>query len=159
MNLRIGNGYDLHRTKPGDHIMIGGVRIESPFSLEGHSDADVLLHAITDALLGAIADKDIGYYFPPSDEANRGRPSVDFLKFAYNLVQEKGYNLINLDSVIICERPRIKSVREEIRETVARYLSVKPNQVGIKGKTNEQVGSVGREEAIACHAVVLLGSE
>lgn len=157
MNIRIGTGYDLHRTCPGNEIIVGGVAIESPFALEGHSDADLLMHAITDALLGALGDKDIGYYFPPSREENRGRPSVEFLTYAYDLVKKQGYSLINLDSTIICERPKIKKVREEIRENLARILQVKPSQIGIKGKTNEGVGAVGREEAVSCHAVVLLG--
>ena len=158
MSMRIGIGYDLHRTKPGKQIILGGVEIPAPFGLEGHSDADLLLHAITDALLGAIGDKDIGYYFPPGDEENRNRPSVDFLKFAHELVQKAGYSIANIDTVIVCERPKIKPVREEIKENISLMLSLKPGQIGVKAKTSEEVGAIGRQEAMAAQAVVLLSA-
>ncbi|MFZ5629979.1 MAG: 2-C-methyl-D-erythritol 2,4-cyclodiphosphate synthase [Spirochaetota bacterium] len=154
--MRIGLGYDIHRTGEGDHVWLGGVRVAAPFSLVGHSDADVLLHAITDAILGAIADYDIGHHFPPSDESNRGRPSSDFLRFALERMQQGGYLLTNIDCNIICELPRIAPVREEIRSSLAALMGIAVNQVSIKGRTNEKVDAIGEGRAVVCQAVVLL---
>lgn len=154
--MRIGLGYDIHRTQPGDCVFLGGVRIPAPFALAGHSDADVVLHAITDAILGALADYDIGHYFPPSDETNRDRKSSDFLLFAVGRMQNAGHRIGNVDCNIICETPRISPVREEIRISIAGLLGVSPGQVSVKGRTNEKVDAVGRGEAVVCQAVVLL---
>ncbi len=120
--MRVGLGYDIHRTKEGDHVWLGGLRIPAPFSLVGHSDADVLLHAITDAIFGALGDYDIGYHFPPSDEKNRGRKSAEFLQFAIARMKSAAYKIGNIDCNIICEMPRITPVlvphRDEFSETV-----------------------------------------
>ena len=156
MKLRIGNGYDLHATMAGDSIVLGGVVIPAGYSLRGHSDADALLHAITDALLGAIADKDIGAYFPPSAEENRNRPSREFLAFAHERVEEKGYSISNIDSVIICEKPKILMYRDAICMNIADILKIERDQVGVKAKTSEGVGAIGRGEALACYATALL---
>ena len=153
---RIGLGYDIHRTGEGDHVWLGGVRVAAGFSLIGHSDADVLLHAVTDALLGAIADFDIGHHFPPSDETNRGRPSVDFLNFALERTQRAGYQLANIDCNIVCELPRIAPVREEIRRSLASLMGISVGQVSVKGRTNEKVDAVGEGRAVICQAIVLL---
>lgn len=154
--MRVGLGYDIHRTGPGDGILLGGVKIPAPFSLVGHSDADVLLHAITDAILGALAMEDIGHYFPPGDPVNKGRASADFLAFAVKGAQEKNYAIGNVDCNIICEEPKIAPYRQKIRESVARLLQSGIEQVSIKGRTNERVDAVGRKEAMAAQAIVLL---
>lgn len=155
-HMRIGLGYDIHRTGEGDHVWLGGVLIAAPFSLIGHSDADVLLHAITDAILGAIADYDIGHHFPPSDESNRGRPSADFLRFALERMQNEGYAITNIDCNIICELPRIAPVREEIRKKLAELMGVSVKQISVKGRTNEKVDAAGEGRAVICQAAVLL---
>jgi len=163
--VRIGLGYDIHRTlwpaEGGDadeHIWLGGEKIAAPFTLQGHSDADVLLHAITDAILGALADFDIGHYFPPTDAANRNRKSSDFLVFALSCMQSAGYKIANLDCNIICEIPRIAPHREQIRAALARLLQIDQSQVSVKGRTNEKLDAVGEERAVACQVVVLLVS-
>lgn len=154
--MKIGLGYDIHRTQPGDHVWLGGVKVAAPFSLVGHSDADVLLHAITDAILGALADYDIGHYFPPSDPANKNRPSSDFLLFAVEKMRVKKYRLGNLDCNIICEEPRIAPVREEIRLSLARLLEINTDCISVQGRTNEKVDAVGRGEAVVCQVSLLL---
>lgn len=154
--MRIGLGYDIHRTGEGDHIWLGGVRLAAPFALVGHSDADVLLHAVTDAIFGALADYDIGYHFPPTDASNRGRPSADFLRFALGRMQRAGYQLANIDCNIVCELPRIAPVREEIRKSLASLMGISLGQVSVKGRTNEKVDAVGCGKAVVCQAVVLL---
>ena len=153
---RIGLGYDIHRTGEGDHVWLGGVRIAAPFSLIGHSDADVLLHAVTDAILGALADYDIGHYFPPSDESNRGRASADFLRFALARMQAAGYEIANIDCNVICELPRIAPVREEIRRSLASLLKIEQSKISVKGRSNEKTDAVGEGRAVICQAVVLL---
>ncbi len=162
-SCRIGLGYDIHRTRlPAeggsacDHIFLGGVRIPAPFSLVGHSDADVLLHAITDAIFGALGDYDIGHHFPPSDEKNRGRKSSEFLEFAIARMKSAAYKIGNIDCNIICEMPRITPVREQIRVSVALLAGIEASQVSIKGRSNEQVDAVGESRAVVCQAVVLL---
>lgn len=155
-SCRIGLGYDIHKTGPGDHVWLGGVRIEAPFSLVGHSDADVLLHAVTDAILGALGDADIGHYFPPSDEQNRHRKSSDFVRFAAERMQSAGYKIGNVDCNVICELPRIAPVREIIREALAELIGATPAQVSVKGRTNEKQDAVGEGRAVVCQAVVLL---
>jgi 2-C-methyl-D-erythritol 2,4-cyclodiphosphate synthase len=154
--MRIGLGYDIHRTGDGDHVWLGGVRVTAPFSLIGHSDADVLLHAITDAILGALGDNDIGYYFPASDQANKNRASADFLRFALARMQQRGYAIANIDCNIVCELPRIAPVREEIRTSLSALLGIAPSQISVKGRTNETVDAVGEGRAVVCQAVALL---
>lgn len=155
-SCRIGLGYDIHRTIPGKHVQLGGLQIAAPFSLEGHSDADVLLHAVTDAILGALAMEDIGHYFPPTDPANKGRASSEFLEFAVKSAHEKKYNVGNVDCNVICEEPKIGPHRQAIRESLAKLLKVDIGQVSVKGRTNERVDAVGRKEAVAVQAIVLL---
>jgi 2-C-methyl-D-erythritol 2,4-cyclodiphosphate synthase len=154
--MRIGLGYDIHRTQKGDHIFLGGVKISAPFSLVGHSDADVLLHAITDAIFGALADHDIGHYFPPSDAANKNRPSRDFLDFALEKMRGHQLAISNIDCNIICEEPRIAPVRDAIRASLAKLMGISVDQVSVKGRSNEKVDATGRGEAVICQAVVLL---
>lgn len=154
--LRIGLGHDTHRLTEGNGIRLGGIRIEHTRSLLGHSDADVLLHAVTDALLGAAGLEDIGQLFPDTDPENRGRDSADMLKFAWNRIKQSGWEIVNLDSIVFAEKPKIAPVKEKIRQRIADILEISPDQVGLKAKTGEKVGSVGREEAISAECVVLL---
>lgn len=153
---RIGIGEDTHRLGPGGPLRVGGVEIPHDRHAVGHSDADVLLHAIVDALLGAAALGDIGEMFPNTDEANRDRDSAEMLRLAYERVQAAGYTLVNLDCVVSAERPLLSPYKRSIAKRVAELLGIVPDQVGLKAKTGEQVGPVGREEAIEARCVVLL---
>lgn len=154
--LRVGSGYDVHRTEAGKEIILGGVTIPSDVALMGHSDADVALHAITDAILGAIANGDIGSHFPPSDERWRGASSDQFLAHACALMAEAGFSLSNIDLTIICERPKIGPHREAIRERIAEIVDVQVGIVSVKATTTERLGFTGRGEGIAADATVLV---
>jgi len=156
--LRIGNGYDIHRLVPGRPLILGGQRLEHPagLGLDGHSDADVLVHAIMDALLGALALGDIGRYFPPDDPRWKGADSLVLLEQVHGLVQQRGWGVVNIDSVIVAERPRLKPHIGAMAAAIAARLGVEPDQVGVKATTNETLGPEGREEGISCQAVALL---
>ncbi len=158
ITMRVGIGHDTHRLGQGGPLRLGGIEIPHDRHLVGHSDADVLLHAITDALLGAASLGDIGELFPDNDPANRGRDSADMLRRAYERVQQAGYELVNLDCVVLAQKPKFLPYREAIRSRIAEILSVQPGQIGVKAKTGEQVGIVGREEAIVAECVALLQS-
>lgn len=155
-SIRIGNGYDIHRLVTGRPLILGGVNIPHELGLLGHSDADVLTHAIMDALLGALSLGDIGHYFPPSDPQWAGADSLVLLEKVHHLVREQGFEIGNIDSVIVAERPKLKPHLEKMRSCLADVLNLQPNQIGIKATTNEQLGPVGREEGIAAYAVTLL---
>ena len=154
--MRIGIGEDSHRLAPGGPLLLGGVTIPHDKHLVGHSDADAVLHAVTDALLGAAALGDIGELFPDTDEANRGRDSAEMLQKAYRAVQEAGYRVVNLDVVIHAQRPKLTPFKLVIRERLADLLNLSVTQVGLKAKTGEGVDAVGREEAIAVRCVALV---
>lgn len=154
--LRIGNGYDIHCLVTGRPLILGGVNIPHEMGLLGHSDADVLTHAIMDALLGALSLGDIGYYFPPSDPQWAGADSLVLLEKVCELVRREGYAIGNIDSVIVAERPKLKPHIAKMRDRLASVLELEPNQIGIKATTNEKLGPVGREEGIAAYAVTLL---
>lgn len=156
MALRVGLGEDTHRLANGGPLRLGGVDVPHDKHAVGHSDADVLLHAITDALLGAAGLPDIGQLFPNTDPANAGRDSADFLRIAYQQVQAAGYELANLDCVVAAQRPKLSPHKEAIRARIAEILSVAVEQIGVKAKTGENVGPVGREEAIDARCVALL---
>ncbi|MEB3199659.1 MAG: 2-C-methyl-D-erythritol 2,4-cyclodiphosphate synthase [Synechococcaceae cyanobacterium] len=158
MDLRIGNGYDIHRLVPGRPLILAGCRLEHPdgLGLDGHSDADVLVHALMDALLGALGLGDIGRHFPPDDERWRGADSLELLDRVMALVRAEGWELVNLDTVVVAERPRLKPHIDTMRARLAQRLGLPCQQVGIKATTNEGLGPTGREEGIACHAVALL---
>ena len=156
--LRIGLGHDTHRLVDGSFIMLGGVRINHAKSLLGHSDADVLLHAVTDALLGAAGLGDIGELFPDTDPANQNRDSAEMLQIAWNQVRQQGWQIVNLDIVLFAEKPKIAPYKEAIRKRIAELLEIDATQVGIKAKTGETIGIIGREEAISAECVVLLHS-
>ncbi len=153
--FRVGSGYDVHRSEPGTEIILGGVAIPSDVSLMGHSDADVALHAITDAILGAIAQGDIGSHFPPSDERWRGASSDQFLAHACTLMSDAGYMLGNIDLTIICERPKVGPYRDAIRSRIAEIIGVGVGVVSVKATTTEKLGFTGRGEGIAAEATVL----
>lgn len=154
--LRIGLGDDTHQLGNGGPMRLGGIDIEVDLHLLGHSDADVLLHAITDALLGAADQGDIGRLFPDTDEANRDRDSADFLSEAIRRVRAAGWEVVNLDCVVLAQRPKLVPYLDAIRQRIGEITNLSPTQVGIKGKTGEHVGAVGREEAICARCVALL---
>ncbi len=158
MQLRIGNGYDIHRLVPGRPLILGGVRLEHPegLGLDGHSDADVLVHALMDALLGALSLGDIGTHFPPEDERWRGADSLVLLEQVVALVAERDWQVLNVDTVVVAEQPRLKPHIAAMREAIAGRMGLAPEQVGVKATTNEGLGPTGRQEGIACHAVALL---
>lgn len=154
--MRIGHGYDVHKFGPGDHIVLGGVRIPHDFGLVAHSDGDVVLHALCDALLGAIGEGDIGRHFPDTDPAYKGADSTELLRHCYAMVREKGYVLGNADITVLAQKPRIAPHVENMRESICRCLDVDFYSVNVKATTTEKLGYIGREEGIACHAVALL---
>ena len=156
MDIRIGNGYDIHQLVENRPLILGGVKIEHHLGLLGHSDADVLTHAIMDAMLGALSLGDIGVYFPPTDERWAGADSLVLLEQVHGLIQQRGWQLCNIDSVIVAERPQLKPHIPTMRDRIANVLKLEPDQVGIKATTNEKLGPVGREEGIAAYAVTLL---
>lgn len=156
MNIRIGNGYDVHRLVEGRPLILGGVKIPHSLGLLGHSDADVLTHAIMDAMLGALSLGDIGHYFPPSDPKWKGADSLFLLKEVNELVRGRGWQINNLDSVIVAERPKLKPHLGAMISNLATTLAINEDLIGIKATTNEKLGPVGREEGIAAYAVVLL---
>lgn len=154
--MRVGLGEDRHRLVAGGPLRLGGVEIPHDRQMHGHSDADALLHAVTDALLGAAALGDIGELFPDTDAVNRGRDSGNMLQLAWQRVQSAGYRLVNLDAVVHAQRPKLSPYKLAMRTRLAELLSVSPEQISVKAKTGEGVGPVGREEAIDVRCVVLL---
>jgi 2-C-methyl-D-erythritol 2,4-cyclodiphosphate synthase len=159
LDFRVGQGWDVHRIVAGRPMILGGVQIPSEFGLEGHSDADILSHAITDALLGALALGDIGMHFPDTDPRWKNGDSLMFLRHASDLVAGKGYHIANVDSTVILERPKLKDYRVAIREKLAKTLSLDPDRVSVKFKTAERLGPVGEGLSAEAQAVVLLARE
>lgn len=159
MNIRIGNGYDIHQLCEGRPLILGGVKIEHELGLLGHSDADVLTHAIMDAMLGALSLGDIGHYFPPTDPKWKGADSLVLLSQVNQLIQTQGWRIGNIDSVVVAERPKLKPYIKTMRDRLANVLALEPDQIGIKATTNEKLGPVGREEGISAYAVALLVKE
>ncbi|HEY3443312.1 MAG TPA: 2-C-methyl-D-erythritol 2,4-cyclodiphosphate synthase [Paludibaculum sp.] len=156
MDVRTGLGWDNHRLVSGRPLILGGITIPSDIGLDGHSDADVLAHAITDALLGAIADGDIGMHFPDTDPRWHGCDSLVFLRHAVSLVVMQGYSISNVDSTVILERPKLKDFRQSIRENLAGALGLAVERVSVKFKTAEKVGPVGEGKSGEAQASVLL---
>ncbi len=154
---RVGLGHDRHRLVVGRPLILGGVAIEFEFGLDGHSDADVLLHAVTDAILGAAGLGDIGEWFPNTDPQWHGADSKVFLQAAVRAVQERGWSVVNLDCTIHAERPKLSVHKRTIAESIAAMLEIAADRVNVKAKTGEKVGPIGRLEAIDADAVVLLG--
>jgi 2-C-methyl-D-erythritol 2,4-cyclodiphosphate synthase len=154
--MRVGQGWDVHRIAAGRPLILGGIGVPSEFGLEGHSDADVLAHAITDAILGALALGDIGMHFPDTDPRWKGVHSLIFLRHACGLAAEAGYRIVNVDSTVILERPKLKEFRPAIRESLAKAMGIAADRVSVKFKTAERVGPVGEGRSAESQAVVLL---
>ncbi|MBN2712332.1 MAG: 2-C-methyl-D-erythritol 2,4-cyclodiphosphate synthase [Planctomycetes bacterium] len=153
---RIGIGSDLHRLENGGGFMLGGLFVESDFSVIAHSDGDVLLHALTDAILGALGEGDIGELFPDTKEENRNRPSSDFVKAAVEMMNRAGYRIGNVDAIINLEKPKLGSLKPEMKKSLASLLGVSPELVNVKAKTAEQTGAVGEGKAVSAEVAVLL---
>lgn len=156
--MRIGFGSDIHRLVPDRPLMLGGVRIDSEFGAEGHSDADALAHAITDAILGALALGDIGSHFPPGDERWRNAESFVFLRFAVGEMKQLGYRIANVDSTVHLERPKLRPHIDEIRRGLADALETETDRVSVKAKTGEGLDAVGERRAVKAEAVVMLAA-
>jgi 2-C-methyl-D-erythritol 2,4-cyclodiphosphate synthase len=156
LSVRAGLGWDVHRTMSGRPLILGGVRVESDFGLTGHSDADVLAHAITDAILGALALGDIGMHFPDTDARWKDCDSLVFLRHAAGLAGGAGYSIANVDSTVILERPKLKDYRLPIREKLAETMSIPVDRVSVKFKTAEGVGPVGEGRSVEAQAIVTL---
>jgi 2-C-methyl-D-erythritol 2,4-cyclodiphosphate synthase len=154
--VRIGHGYDVHAFEPGDHVTLGGVRIPHTHGVKAHSDGDVLLHALCDALLGALGLGDIGQHFPDSDPRWKRVDSRVFLRHCARLLQEHRYRLVNADLTVLAEAPRLGTHRARMRDNVAADLETTPDRINVKATTCEGLGALGRGEGLACHAVVLL---
>jgi 2-C-methyl-D-erythritol 2,4-cyclodiphosphate synthase len=155
-SIRVGIGYDSHRFAPGRPLILGGVNIPSEFGLHGHSDADAICHAITDAILGAVGAGDIGEMFPDTEPANRDRDSIGMLEAAVRRVSSAGYAVNQVDVSVIAESPKIGPHRDKIRSRLASALGIDSASVSVKGKTNEGMGWIGRKEGLACIAVATL---
>ncbi|MEA2930037.1 MAG: 2-C-methyl-D-erythritol 4-phosphate cytidylyltransferase, partial [Hyphomicrobiales bacterium] len=155
-DIRTGIGYDIHSFEDGDHIWLGGVRIPHTRKLSGHSDADVALHALVDAILGALADGDIGVHFPPTDEKWRGTSSDKFLAFAVERVRARGGMVSHLDVAIVAEAPKVNPRRDEMRARIAEIAGVSIDRVGVKATTNEKLGAIGNGEGIAAYATATI---
>ncbi len=154
--IRIGHGYDVHKLTEGRDLILGGVKIPHTLGLLGHSDADVLLHAISDALLGALALGDIGKHFPDTDPAYKGADSLVLLGHVAALIRERGYRVGNLDAVILAQKPKLAPHIPQMRENIARVLEIPVDCVSVKATTEERLGFTGRQEGISAHCVTLL---
>lgn len=155
-NLRVGHGYDVHRLAPGRRLIIGGVDIPWEMGLDGHSDADVLLHAVMDALLGAAAQGDIGALFPDQDDAFLNISSVTLLERVAQVMAEKGWQVVNVDATLIAQRPRVGPYRDAMRQNIAKALGVDVSQISVKATTEEHLGFTGDGSGMAAHAVALI---
>lgn len=156
MNIRVGSGYDVHQLVEGRELWLGGIRLEHSLGLLGHSDADVLLHAVCDAILGAANMRDIGYHFPDTSSETLNMDSKVILRKTMELVENKGYKFGNLDATICAERPKINPHVEAMRTCMAEIMNTDPDNISIKATTTERLGFTGREEGISAYAVVLL---
>lgn len=154
--MRVGLGHDTHRLTAGKPLILGGVTVEHSLGLEGHSDADILLHAVTDAILGGAGEGDIGEHFPDTDPAYKGIDSARLLELAVERVRKAGWGVVNLDCTIHAQRPKLAGYKPAIKQRLAELLGLPPEAVNVKAKTGERVGPVGREEAMTADAVVLL---
>ncbi len=156
MEIRVGIGYDIHRLESGKYLTIGGVRIPFEKGFVAHSDGDIFFHALTDALLGAIGYGDIGELFPDIDKSYKGKSSDFFLKEAKRIIDDKKYKILNIDSVIIIEKPKLLPYRKIIIENTAKILNISEDKIFLKAKTNEKLDSIGKQEAASCYVTVLL---
>lgn len=156
MDIRIGNGYDVHKLVEGRDLILGGVKIDYKKGLLGHSDADVLIHAIMDAILGAMAKEDIGYHFPDTSDDYLDIDSRVLLRRVYAMVKEEGYSISNIDATVIMQRPKLRPYIEEMRENIAKDLELSIDRVSVKATTTENLGFEGREEGVSCIASTIL---
>lgn len=156
LNIRIGNGYDIHQLVKGRKLILGGVEIPYEFGLLGHSDADVLVHSIMDAMLGALALGDIGQHFPPEDMKYKNISSIKLLEHVNNLIIQKGYAVGNIDTVVQAEKPKILKYSKQMTEIISQTLGINQDCISIKATTMEGLGSIGRGEGISAHAVIIL---
>lgn len=156
--MRIGLGYDIHRLVEDRKLILGGVEIPYELGLLGHSDADVLIHSIIDAILGSVALRDIGYHFPDTDEKYKNANSLELLKETKKMLLNEGYKIINIDSNIICQKPKLSPYIDEMRKNISQALELEINQVSIKAKTNEKMDSMGNGLSISTNAIVLVES-
>ena len=156
MNIRIGIGYDLHPLISGIPLIIGGCKVEAEKGAKGHSDADVLIHAIIDSLLGAMGEKDIGHHFPDTDPTYKNISSLHLLNLIKDILEKKNYDIINIDSIIILQSPKLSPYIQKMKENIADILKIDTFQIGIKAKTSENLGIIGEEKAIASQAISLL---
>lgn len=154
--MRVGHGYDVHRFAPGRDLIIGGVKIPYEQGLLGHSDADVLLHAVMDSLLGAAALGDIGLHFPDTDDKYKGISSLLLLKETGRLVKEAGYEIVNIDATVLAQAPKLRPYMDQMRENISKTLDIAISQINIKATTEEGLGFTGRKEGMAAHAVSLI---
>jgi 2-C-methyl-D-erythritol 2,4-cyclodiphosphate synthase len=154
--MRVGVGYDVHRLVEGRKLFLGGIEVPFSKGLLGHSDGDVLIHAICDAILGAISEGDIGVHFPDSDRTTEGIRSITILSCVMDLARKKGYTVVNIDTVVAAEEPKIQPLREAMKKTLAETMGIGADRIGIKGKTAEGMGFAGRKEGIEVYAVALL---
>ena len=156
MDIRIGNGYDVHKLVEGRDLILGGVKIQHEKGLLGHSDADVLIHAIMDAILGAMAKEDIGYHFPDTSDDDLDIDSRVLLRRVYAMVKEEGYRISNIDATVIMQRPKLRPYIDEMRENIAKDLELSIYRVSVKATTTENLGFEGREEGVSCIASTIL---
>ena len=154
--MRIGHGYDVHKLVEGRDLILGGVKIDYEKGLLGHSDADVLLHAVSDALLGAAGLGDIGRHFPDTDPKYKGADSLELLREVYRKISEKGYRVGNIDVTMVAQRPKLKDFIPQMQENIAAAVGVTPDRVNVKATTEERLGFTGTGEGMSCHAVCLL---
>ena len=153
---RIGLGFDIHRTKERRKLYIGGINIPSKLGLDGHSDADLLIHTICDAILGALALGDIGEHFSNKEQKNKNKRSTYFLKKILKLLDKESYGIVNIDSTIICEKPNLSRYKNKIRKSLSSIIRINMKNISIKATTSEGLGPIGKNEAIACKTIVLL---
>lgn len=158
-DLRIGHGYDAHRYVTGKDLILGGIKIDYTLGLEGHSDADALTHAIIDSLLSAASLGDIGMLFPDTDESYKGISSIKLLEKVSALLAEKGISVINIDTTLICEKPKISHYKDQMKDILSKTIKISRERIGIKGKTSEKLGFTGRGEGIEVHSVALISLE
>lgn len=156
MKIRVGYGFDVHQLNPDRELWLGGIKIESDLGALGHSDADVLIHAICDALLGAAALRDIGFHFPDTDARFKNADSKNLLKEVTTLLKNHAWQIGNVDATLVMERPKIKPYIESMQVTLANCMGIEPSDVSIKATTNEQLGFIGRREGVSAHAVALI---
>lgn len=156
MSIRVGHGYDVHRLAAGRKLILGGVEIPYEYGLDGHSDADVLLHAICDALLGAAALRDIGYHFPDDDDTYKGISSIILLQRVNDMLQTQGYSIVNIDATVIAQKPKLSPYIAEMIKNISNALSLDISSVNVKATTEEHLGFTGRCEGISAHAVCII---